>query len=71
MMDSRVRPTYENLLKVAEVALCRELCELYLNQARGLVDYGLMCEDMTGAEFEREMQRINQARITRETRRAA
>lgn len=68
MIDRRVLPRYEHLLKAALAAACSELCELYLNQARGMAEYAMLTRDLSGMEFEREMQRQTQVRVTREMR---
>lgn len=71
MMNRKAADAYNQLLKAAAVASCGELCEMYLNKASGMLDYALLCEDMTGAEYEHEMRRHTAARAAREARRYA
>lgn len=65
MINKRVSPHYENLLAMALSAAVDELCELYLNQAKGMVEAVYLMREMSDAAFKRETQRIQQVRVTR------
>lgn len=71
MIDKRVLPHYEKLINSALNASADELCELHLNQAMGMAEYGYLINDLTHAEFNRECQRFQQVRMTRQGRAVA
>lgn len=68
MIDRRVLPHYEHMLKAALSAACNELCEMYLGEARGMIHYAMLNRDMSDMDYEREIQRHKQIRLTREIR---
>lgn len=67
-MNRLVRPHYEEALKQATDSPVGEISEMFLNQARGMAEALFLIRELTSAEFEREMQRQTQIRVSREAR---
>lgn len=70
-MNRLVQPHYETALTEALNAPADEICEMYLNQARGMAEYGFLSREISSAQFELQIQRQNGIRTQRSARRNA